>query len=95
MIVIAYYFIGSTAVKRIPSSRICNAKAMNLASGTKLGPNEIQSPLGASGMGEVYRARDSRLDRMVATTLGPRFDETGRAGLHGSRSRQSDGLRAS
>jgi Tol biopolymer transport system component len=37
-----------------------------LTSGTKLGPYEIQSPLGAGGMGEVYRARDTRLDRDVA-----------------------------
>ncbi len=37
-----------------------------LATGTKLGPYEIQSPLGAGGMGEVYRSRDTRLDRTVA-----------------------------
>ncbi|MGO9304735.1 MAG: protein kinase domain-containing protein, partial [Candidatus Korobacteraceae bacterium] len=39
---------------------------MPIATGTKLGPYEIQSPLGAGGMGEVYRARDTRLDRTVA-----------------------------
>jgi serine/threonine protein kinase len=61
-----------------------------LSNGTKLGPYEIQSPLGAGGMGEVYRARDTRLDRTVAIKILPahlssnpealqRFDREARA----------------
>jgi serine/threonine protein kinase len=42
---------------------------MALTSGSKLGPYEIVSPLGAGGMGEVYRARDTRLDRDVAVKV--------------------------
>src|ERR1700734_3501294 len=42
---------------------------MPLTSGTKLGPYEIKSPLGEGGMGEVYRARDIRLDRFVAVKV--------------------------
>src|SRR5579872_2974155 len=47
------------------------AHPMALSSGTNLGPYEIQTPLGAGGMGEVYRARDTRLERTVAIKILP------------------------
>ena len=44
---------------------------MAVATGTQLGPYEIRSPIGAGGMGEVYRAHDIRLDRIVAIKILP------------------------
>src|SRR5580704_3973893 len=48
-----------------------DAHGMALTSGTRLGPYEIQLPLGAGGMGEVYRERDTRLERIVAIKILP------------------------
>ena len=44
---------------------------MPLAAGTRLGPYEIVAPAGAGGMGEVYRVRDTRLNREVAIKMLP------------------------
>src|SRR5262249_57434800 len=46
-------------------------REMTLTAGSRLGPYEVLSPLGAGGMGEVYRARDSKLDRDVAIKVLP------------------------
>ena len=44
---------------------------MPLTAGTRVGPYEILAPIGAGGMGEVYRARDTKLDREVAIKILP------------------------
>jgi eukaryotic-like serine/threonine-protein kinase len=64
--------------RAIPAERVSHSpprydprRPMTLAAGTKLGPYEILAPLGAGGMGEVYRAKDSKLKRDVAIKVLP------------------------
>ena len=55
---------------------------MTLTAGSRLGPYEILSPLGAGGMGEVYRAKDTRLERTVAIKALPQHLSTSPESTH-------------
>ncbi len=59
------------ALARAPAADVLFPDHMSLAPGARLGPYEILGPLGAGGMGEVHRARDTRLDRTVAIKTLP------------------------
>ncbi len=52
-------------------SRLYNQQRVSLTPGSRLGPYEIVAPLGAGGMGEVYRATDTKLKRQVAIKILP------------------------
>ncbi len=66
---------------------------MPLAAGTRLGPYEIGSPIGKGGMGEVYRARDTKLDRDVAIKVLPEEFAKTKSAWRGSNGRLSFSLR--
>jgi len=63
-------FLESPALTQVASDLASSGSGM-LATGTKLGPYEVIALIGAGGMGEVYRARDTRLDRRVAVKVIP------------------------
>ncbi len=66
---------------------------MSLSPGTRLGPYEIVAPLGAGGMGEVYRAKDTKFNRDVRGRNCPSRFATGRRGLRtNARSTSSSSL---
>ena len=62
-----YHRVAPARVARAAVGKV--GSLMTIPVGSKLGPYEIISPLGAGGMGEVYRARDARLDRDVAVKV--------------------------
>ena len=66
---------------------------MSLASGARLGPYEILTPIGAGGMGEVYRAKDTKLGRDVAMKVLPDLSPLIPSGSRGSNARRTSSRR--
>jgi serine/threonine-protein kinase len=62
---------GAKRTRMLIARGISSSLPVHLQKGTRLGPYEIVAPIGAGGMGEVYRARDTRLDRTVAIKILP------------------------
>ena len=72
----------------------CKIRGLVLVPGTRLGPYEILSPSGAGGMGEVYKAKDTRLDRTVAVKVLPPHLSSIAGGPRALRARGADDLAA-
>src|SRR5437762_10499228 len=76
-VLIAYLGLRSDLLCKAPRREsptvrvVYNPRTMPLQSGAKFGPYEIATLIGAGGMGEVYRGRDTRLDRIVAIKVLP------------------------
>ena len=64
-------FLESPTAEQVRFASTTAVAATNLTAGTRLGPYEVQALVGAGGMGEVYRARDTRLNRTVAIKVIP------------------------
>src|SRR6516164_3653253 len=81
-------FLESPALEQLPPQTESKLSGTVLAAGTKLGPYVVQGLIGAGGMGEVYKARDTRLNRTVALEVLPQSlsaDPFRRSALSGRR----------
>ena len=74
--------LAACSMAREQSEGLLEELPRGMAPGVKLGPYEILAPIGAGGMGEVYRARDTRLDRAVAVKILPAAFSADRERLH-------------